>query len=139
MPAPYPTGVTPTYALGSTCHVRAKSNTAYENKSQCPNPIEIEPAARDELQTEILVDEPSQATASRNHRQRMHGGNDDCHAQIGGDEPAPRLMSGMVIGSTAETEIDGDEHQSGAVRDRHGKGPEGKLRRPYTRQHARMA
>ena len=38
-------------------------------------------------------------------------------------------MFGIEIGRTAETEIDRHEHQSGAVRDRHGKRPEPKLRR----------
>ena len=39
----------------------------------------------------------------------------------------------------AETKIDRYQHQSRAMRDRHGKGPDPKLRRSYPRQHPRMA
>ena len=43
------------------------------------------------------------------------------------------------IRDPAEPEIDRHEHQSGAMRDCHGEGPEAQLRRSYPRQHLRMA
>ena len=45
----------------------------------------------------------------------------------------------VEVGGPAEPEIDRHEHQSRAMRDRHGEGPEPQLRRSYPRQHPRMA
>ena len=61
-------------------------------------------------------------------------------AEIGIDEDACRLLVAPVeVGGLAETKIDRHQHQSRAMRDRHGEGPEPQLRRSYPRQHPRMA
>ena len=47
-------------------------------------------------------------------------------------------MAPVEVAGPTEPEINRHKHQSGAVRDRHGKGPEPQLRRSYPRQHPRM-
>src|SRR6266540_6968478 len=69
----------------------------------------------------------------------MDDGDQDGHAQIGVYECARRLVALVKVGGPAEPEIDWYEHQSRAMRDRHGEGPEPQLRRSYPRQHPRMA
>jgi len=66
-------------------------------------------------------------------------GDQDGHAEIGVDEDACRFMAAVEVGGVAETKIDRNQHQSRAMRDRHGKGPERQLCRSYPRQHPRMA
>src|SRR5271165_7486633 len=69
----------------------------------------------------------------------MDDGDQDGHAQIGVYERARRLVALVEVGGPAEPEIDRHEHQSRAMRHRHGEGPEPQLRRSYPRQHPRMA
>ena len=53
---------------------------------------------------------------------------------------APAALVALVeVGGPAEPEIDRHEHQSRAMRDRHGERPESQLRRSYPRQRPRMA
>src|SRR5262249_48412157 len=54
-------------------------------------------------------------------------------------ERARRLVALVEVGRPAQPEIDWYEHQSRAMRDRHGEGPEPQLRRSYPHQHPRMA
>jgi hypothetical protein len=69
----------------------------------------------------------------------MDNGHEDGHAHIGVDERACRLVASVEVGGPAEPEIDRHEHQSRAMRDRHGEGPEPQLRRSYAYQHPWMA
>ena len=69
----------------------------------------------------------------------MDDGDLDGHAKIGADEDASRLVTPVEIGDPAEPEIYRHEHQSRAVSDRYGKGPEPELRRSYPRKRPRMA
>jgi hypothetical protein len=50
-----------------------------------------------------------------------------------------RLVASVEVGGPAEPEINRHEHQSRAMRERHGEGPEPQLRWSYPRQHPRMA
>ncbi len=53
---------------------------------------------------------------------------------------APRRLVALVeVSGSTESKIDRHEHQSRAMRDRHGEGPEPQLRRSYSRQRPRMA
>src|ERR1700730_10539600 len=58
---------------------------------------------------------------------------------MGFDEGACRFVAVVEIGGAAEIKIDRYQHQSRAMRDRHGKGPEPQWCRSYPRQHPRMA
>src|SRR5262245_31228221 len=69
----------------------------------------------------------------------MDDGDQDSHAQISVYERARCLVALAEVGRRAQPKIDWYEHQSRAMRDRHGEGPEPQLRRPYPRQHPRMA
>ena len=69
----------------------------------------------------------------------MNDGDQDGHSEIGIDEGPCGLVGPVEAGGAAETKIDRHQHQSRAMRDRHGKGPEPQLRRSYPRQHPRMA
>jgi hypothetical protein len=66
-------------------------------------------------------------------------GDYDGHAQISVHERARRLVSFVELGGSAQPEINWYEHQSRAMRDRHGEGPEPQLRRSYPREHPRVA
>ena len=48
-------------------------------------------------------------------------------------------MAAVEVGGAAKTEIDRYQHQSRAMCDRHGKGPEPELRRAYPGERPRMA
>ena len=69
----------------------------------------------------------------------MNNGDQDGHAEVGVDEGACRLVAAVEVGGPTEPEIDRYEHQSRAMRDRHGEGPEPQLRRSYPRQRPWMA
>src|SRR5436190_23096899 len=116
-----------------------KRDTAHEYQAQGPSRIQIEPAPRHELETEIAVDQPRQESAGGNHRDRMDAGDQDGHVEIGIDESARRLVAAVAAGGMAEAEINRYQHQSRAMRGRHGKGPKRQLCRSYPRQHPRMA
>jgi hypothetical protein len=119
--------------------VDRKRESAHQNKAERPSRIQIEPAPRHELETQVPVDQPGQDAAGYDHRDRVDGGDQDGHAEIGIDEGSRRLVASVEVGGTAETKIDRYQHQSRAMRDRHGKGPEPQLRRSYPRQYPRVA
>jgi hypothetical protein len=57
-----------------------------QNEADGPSRIQIEPAPRHELKTQVAVDQPCGESASHHHRDRMDNGHQDCHAEIGVDE-----------------------------------------------------
>src|SRR6266516_5091649 len=69
----------------------------------------------------------------------MDNGDQNGHAEIGVDERACRLVASVEVGGPAEPEINRHEHQSRAMRDCHGEGPEPQLRWSYPRQRPWMA
>jgi len=119
--------------------VDRKRESAHQYEAEGPSRIQIEPAPRHELETQVPVDQPGQDAAGCDHRDRVDDGDQDRHAEMGFDEGACRLVAAVEIGGAAETKIDRYQHQSRAMRDRHGKGPEPQLCRSYPRQHPRMA
>jgi hypothetical protein len=60
--------------------------SAHQNEADGPSRIQIEPAPRHELKTQVAVDQPCGESASHHHRDRMDNGHQDCHAEIGVDE-----------------------------------------------------
>src|ERR1700730_14462050 len=112
--------------------------SADQDETEGPSRIQIEPAPRDELETQVAVDQPRQESAGCDHRDRVDDGDQDGHTQIGIYECARRLVSLVEVGGSADTEIDWYEHQSRAMGDCHREGPEPQLRRSYPRQHPRM-
>src|SRR5215813_2836740 len=93
-----------------------KRESAHEYEAHSPSRIQIEPAARQELETQIAIDQPCQEAASCKHRERMHGGDQDCHSEIGVDKSACRFVTSVQIGGAAKTQIDRYQHQPGAMR-----------------------
>ena len=116
-----------------------KRESAHKNEADGPSRIQIEPAPRHELETQVAVDQPRGESASHYHRERVDNGDQDGRAEIGVDERACRLVASVEVGGPAEPEIDRHEHQSRAMRDGHGEGPEPQLCRSYPRQRPRMA
>src|SRR5712691_7221183 len=101
-----------------------KRESAHQYEAEGPSRIQVEPAPRHERETQVAVDQPRQESAGCDHRDRVDGGNQDGHADIGIDEDACRLVAPVEVGDAAETKIDRYQHQSRAMRHRHGKRPE---------------
>src|SRR5271154_2390243 len=69
----------------------------------------------------------------------MDDGDEDGHPEVGADERTGGLIASVEAAGAAEAEIDWDQHQSRAVRDRHRKRPKRELCGSYPRQRSRMA
>ena len=119
--------------------VDRKRESAHQCEAEGPSRIQIEPASRHECETQVAIDQPRQEAAGCDHRDGVDDGHQNGHAEIGIDEGTCRLMAAVGIGGTAKTKIDRYQHQSGAMRDRHGEGPQPQLCGSYPRQHPRMA
>ena len=113
--------------------------STHQDEADGPSRIQVEPAPRHELETQVAVDQPCQESAGCNHRDGVDDGDQDSHAEIGIDEGACRFVASVKVGGHAEPEVNRHEHQSCAMRDRHGERPERQLCRSYPRQHSRMA
>src|SRR5262249_17279961 len=111
---------------------------ADQNEAESPNRIEVEPASRYMLQAEIAVDQPRRASASREHCHGMDNGNDDRHSEICIRKDRGRFMVLLEAGALTKTEIDRNEHQASAMRDRYHERPKRQLRRLDSREQARM-
>src|SRR5271155_1030816 len=122
-----------------TAEAERKRENADQYEAGGPSRIQIEPAPRHEFETQVAVDQPRQESAGGNHRDGVDDADQDSHAEIGIDEGAWRLVAAIEVGISAKAEINRHEHQSRAMRDRHGKGPERQLSRSYPSQHPRMA
>ena len=77
---------------------------ADEDEAQRPGLIQIEPAPRQELETQIAVCEPCRPAARRNHCQRMDQGDQDGHAEVRVDQSACRLVAGVQVSGAAQTQ-----------------------------------
>jgi hypothetical protein len=60
-----------------------KRERADQNEANGPGRIQIEPAPRHKLETQVAVDQPRQAAAGRDHRHSVDDGDKDGHADIG--------------------------------------------------------
>src|SRR5579859_562956 len=69
----------------------------------------------------------------------MDAGDKQRHAQIGVDQSPRGLMPSVHVVGPAQAEVDRYQHQSSAMRDGNGEGPERKPRRRDTREYTRMA
>src|ERR1700680_1802990 len=118
--------------------VDRERESAHKYEAERPGCIEIEPTPRHELETQIAVDNPRQRSPGCDHRDRVDYGNHDGHAKTGIDEGACRRIAPIKVGGAAESKIDRYQHQSRAMRDRHGQGPQPQFCRSYPRQHSRM-
>ena len=115
-----------------------KRDSAHQYEAEGPSRIQIEPTPAHELETQVSVDQPGQDAAGCDHRDRVDDGNQGGHAEVGIDEVGCRLMAAVEVSGAAETKIDRYQHQSRAMSDRHGEGPQAQLGRWYPRQPPRM-
>jgi len=83
-----------------------KRESAHQYEAEGPSRIQIKPAPRHELETQVPVDQPGQDAAGCDHRDRVDDGDQDRHAEMGFDEGACRLVAAVEIGGAAETKID---------------------------------
>ena len=89
-----------------------KRESAHQYEAEGPSRIQIKPAPRHELETQVPVDQPGQDAAGCDHHDRVDDGDQNGHAEIGIDEDACRLVAPVEVGGAAETEIDRHQHQS---------------------------
>ena len=76
---------------------------AHQDETEGPRCIEIEPAPRHELETQVAVDQPRQGSAGCDHRDSVDDGDQDRHAEIGLYEGACRLVTPVEVGGPAKS------------------------------------
>ena len=79
-----------------------EGQSAHQHEADGPSRIQIEPAPRHELETQVAVDQPRGESASHYHRERVDNGDQDGRAEIGVDEGACRLVASVEFGGPAE-------------------------------------
>ena len=102
--------------VGETDRERDSPN---QNEADSPNYIQVEPASRNELQAQIAVDEPRRTSAGRDHCNRVDKRNDRRRTEICTDKHGGWFADLTRAGGLAKAEIDRNEHQARAMRDRY--------------------
>lgn len=110
---------------------------ARHDQARRPHRVEIEPAPRYELQPEIAVHEPREPAAGADHRDGMHGRDDERHPEMRIDERGRRAMAGVLV-EPAQPQVDRYQHQPRAMRDRDRERPQAEPRGRNPRKRPRM-
>jgi hypothetical protein len=101
--------------------IEAEGHNANQNEAGGPDYIQIEPASRDEPQSQMAVDQPRQTSAGADHGSDVHQRHQNRHPETRLHQRAGGLMAGIEFEGLAEPEIDRHEHQGGAVSNGNGK------------------
>src|SRR5215472_9505609 len=111
--------------LGQSASVLAEEaerngERTHQNETEGPNGIEIEPASRHELKTEVTVDCPCKGSTGSDHRSAVNERDQNSHAQAAADEGAGCLVAAIEVDGLAEPEINRHQHKSRSMSNCHG-------------------